>query len=68
MRLFSVAEEFRRRFIVLKINIVGKIKSQELRERECLASFFYREGRVAENTLSGVRFRGLRYSKLSEIC
>ena len=30
--------------------------------------FFYQEGRVAENTLSGVRFRGLRYSKLSEIC
>ena len=44
MRLFSVGEEFRRRFIVLKINIVRKIRGQELREREFLALFFLAGG------------------------
>lgn len=67
MRLFSVGVEFRRRFIVLKINIVRKRNGQELRERGFLAFLFYQEGRVADKVFSATLVVGVGGAILDDL-
>lgn len=68
MRLFSVGVEFRRRFIVLKINIVRKRNGQELRERGGFwPFFFYQEGRVADKVFSATLVVGVGGAILDDL-
>ena len=67
MRLFSGGVEFRRRFIVLKINIVRKRNGQELRERGFWPFFFYQEGRVADKVFSATLVVGVGGAILDDL-